>query len=52
MGKLLFINEDGVIVELAIGDGLTVENDTLKITNSFVLKSLLGTLKLDEMLIS
>lgn len=52
MGKLLYIHEDGSITELAIGEGLIVENDTLKIANSCVAQSLLNSFKLNEMLIS
>ena len=52
MGKLLYINEDGTIIELTIGEGLVVENNTLKIVNSCVIQSLLNTFKLNEMLIS
>ena len=52
MGKLLYINEDGTIIELTIGEGLVVENNTLKIINSCVIQSLLNTFKLNEMLIS
>ena len=52
MGKLLYILEDGSTTELIIGDGLVVENDTLKIVNSCVVQSLLNSFKLDEMLIS
>lgn len=52
MGKLLFIHEDGSITELTIGDGLVVENDTLKIVDAYVTNSFLDTLKLNEMLIS
>ena len=52
MGKLLYIHEDGSITELTIGEGLVVENDTLKIVNSCVVQSLLNSFKLNEMLIS
>ena len=52
MGKLLYIHEDGSITELTIGDGLVVEGDVLKVVNSCVVKSILNSFKLNEMLIS
>ena len=52
MGKLLYIFEDGTTTELAIGEGLIVEDKTLKIVNPCVIQSLLNTFKLNEMLIS
>lgn len=52
MGKLLYIHEDGTMTELTIGEGLVVENNTLKIINSCIIQSLLNTFKLNEMLIS
>ena len=52
MGKLLYIHEDGAITELVIGDGLVVEDNTLKVVNTCVIKSVLDAFKLDEMLIS
>lgn len=51
MGKLLYI-EDGNTIELTIGEGLVVENNTLKIVNSCVIQSLLNSFKLNKMLIS
>lgn len=52
MGRLLYINEDGTTIELTIGEGLVVENNTLKIVNPCVIQSLLNSFKLNEMLIS
>lgn len=52
MGRLLYINEDGTTIELTIGEGLVVENNTLKIVNPCVIQSLLNPFKLNEMLIS
>lgn len=52
MGKLLYIHENGSITELTIGEGLVVENDTLKIVDACVIQSILDSFKLNEMLIS
>ena len=52
MGKLLYIFEDGTTTELTIGEGLVVEGSVLKVVNSCVVKSILDSFKLDEMLIS
>ena len=52
MGKLLYKNEEGTVIELTIGDGLIIENNTIKIVNNCVIQSLLNTFKLNEMLIS
>lgn len=51
MGKLLYIENENII-ELIIGEGLVVENNTLKIVNPCVIQSLLNSFKLNEMLIS
>lgn len=52
MGKLLYVLDDESVIELTIGEGLIVEDYTLKIVNPYVIKSILNSFKLNEMLIS